>query len=627
MNRFSNRQRDILEYLSTFDSPQSGKVLSEHLNVSVRTIQNEISNINKIIKIISSSNKGYSVIKDVYNDLDVSTVDFPSVDDFEIIRYIFFLNQPENIDEIAEKYYMSTSSLEKKLRNFNETLSNYDLKIERTHGDLYIYGNELNKRKFIRDLISTEVNSSFKHIDLSEYFQGMDIEYVKNMILNIIDRHDYYVDSIYKDSLILNIIIVLYRMRFENYLTPIQSFKIDESIYYTISQEICTQYSNHWSIHPTDDDIQYIANLLVGQIKSLNLAKDNSPQDEIISQDFINTIDTVLKDTFNHYLLDIDFKDLLYNFALHTDGMIKRVRSNNPAGNALLASLKKQSPFILDVSIYIAHKFNNLFKIQIPESEISLIAIHIGYLIENSLKGSNKLNVLLYCDNYHHIADKIKAGLDSNLSSFISITIINQIDENDIRIQSSDLLITTKTVKVYGLKTITISPFFNLNDQMNVVSSVQSCLMKKRKEHYNDLIKRFFKKELYFSKDIRTKEEAITFLGNQLIDAGIVKQGFVESVFQREKMSSTCFYGTFAIPHGIQLDAKQTMCCVLINENKIQWDSEKISIVLMIAVQKEDRQKFMELYELIISYLEKPDKYNRIVHANSFKDFITILID
>lgn len=627
MNRFSNRQKDIIEYLATFDSPQSGKLLSDHLNVSLRTIQNEISNINKIVRIISSSNKGYSILKDAYDDLNVSTVNSPSIDDFEIMRYIFFLNQPENIDVIAEKYYMSTSSLEKKLRKFNETLSNYDLKIERTHGNLYIHGSELNKRKFIRDLISTEVNSSFKHIDLNEYFQGMNIEYVKSMILNIIDKNDYYVDSIYKDSLILNIILVLYRMRFENYLTPIQALKIDHSIYYKISEEICTQYSDHWSIHPTDDDIQYIANLLVGQIKSLNLTKTHSPDEEIISQNFIDLVDTVLKDTFKHYLLDIDFKDLLYNFALHTDGMIKRVKSNNPAGNALLASLKKQSPFILDVSIYIAHKFNKLFQIQIPESEISLIAIHIGYLIENSLKDSNKLNVLLYCDNYRHITDKIKNGLDSNLSSFISITIINQIDENDIRIQSSDLLITTKTVKVYGLKTVTISPFFNLNDQMNVVSSVQSCLMKKRKEHYNDLIKTFFKKELFFSKNISTKEEAITFLGNKLIDAEIVKKGFVESVFQRESMSSTCFYGAFAIPHGIQLDAKQTMCCVLINKNKIQWDSEKISVVLMIAVQKEDRQKFMELYELIITYLEDPDKLNKIIHVESFKDFITILND
>ena len=69
-----------------------------------------------------------------------------------------------------------------------------------------------------------------------------------------------------------------------------------------------------------------------------------------------------------------------------------------------------------------------------------------------------------------------------------------------------------------------------------------------------------FSLNLFFIRnDINDSSEAIRFLGNKLIDYGIVADGFIESVYSREELSPTSFYNSFAIPHSIENNAKKTI--------------------------------------------------------------------
>lgn len=76
----------------------------------------------------------------------------------------------------------------------------------------------------------------------------------------------------------------------------------------------------------------------------------------------------------------------------------------------------------------------------------------------------------------------------------------------------------------------------------------------------------------------------------------------------------------------MELNAKRTMCCVLLIPKGILWDDEKIYIVLMIAVQKKDRNEFMELYEAILHSLDSPDKIQQLLHSHTFDDFVKHLM-
>ena len=77
----------------------------------------------------------------------------------------------------------------------------------------------------------------------------------------------------------------------------------------------------------------------------------------------------------------------------------------------------------------------------------------------------------------------------------------------------------------------------------------------------------------------------------ELIGLGIVDETFITSVFMREEMSPTSFFGLFAIPHALEMSAARTMVAVLLSERGVKWGNETVHIVLMIAVCREDRKR------------------------------------
>ncbi|MGX8833402.1 BglG family transcription antiterminator [Amedibacillus sp. YH-ame6] len=625
---FNKRQNEIITILSSSTQPVTGRALSSILNISLRTLQSEISSINRTYHFILSSNKGYLVNKKALSEIH-TIIDIEDSHEYDFIQNLLHTKKPIRIEELADEIFVSVSTLEKRIKEYKEMLENFNLKIIRNHACLSISGKESDKRNLIKSMIINEIEPAFQDLTiLNDYFPNTNIDKIQTIILNALMHHHYYIDDVYVKSLTINIIISLFRMELDNYIIEeTTSAFIEEDMEYKIALEICTQYAQHFSIHPNKEDICYIASLLVGQIKP-DLNNPSIQKKRIIHEQFIKEIDQILKNTFSYYYLNIDYADFLYNFALHIDGLILRSKNNQNNHNDYLYTLKKSFPFMYDVSVKIAKDVADTFHIVVCDAEISLITIHVGYLMENSLKQDHKVNILLSCDEYHQITDSIKTQL---LKHYVDLITINQIQNNErIKdqkfINSYDLIITTKPILSLSSKVLHISPFYTLQDNKLIGDAINAALASKRKKQLHALFSKYFKPELFFMDDtLHCKHDVIEFLGNKLIEKGITDADFINSVKSREELSSTCFYEAFAIPHGISLNAKKTMCCVLINNKGIRWDDTIIHIVLMIAVQKKDRKDFMDIYEGVVKTLEDKNLLHHILEVKCFNEFIDIL--
>ena len=630
MNRFTKRQKKIIKEISSSNDYITGKSLSLILNVSLRTIQSEVAEINKVLPLILSTNRGYSLDYNMYKALTFQLSEDEQNLEHIILKKVFFHTPHYNIDDLADSLYISTTTLEKYFKTINKTLENFDLKISRNNNTVFVVGNELNKRKYLNKIIFDEINPAFNSIDnLTNYFEGIDVDKIKIIILNSINKYDYYIDNAYYNNLIVNITIALYRMRTDHYVSqPINNISDhSDNIESKIANEICTQYSAHCNIAPTKDDIFYISSLLEGIIKPINQNHLISSKD-ILSEDFIEDIREILLNVFSYYMLEINFDEYLYSFALHIHGLIKRANSIQSSGNDFLYNIKKNCPFIYDVSVNIAQKLNKKYNIHIADSEIGYISIHIGYLIESSNTDSDKVSILLLCHDYHHIDSNIEKKLLDNYDNFITLKLFNTNNSSTLIDAYSDLIITTQPLNLIGKEVIVVSPFFTMMDQINIDNAIHKCLENKQKIKRNNMLSSFFDKKLFFkSNNFSNKEDVIKFLGQNVIDYGLCKDGFIESVLEREQLSSTCFFDTFAIPHALEMNAPHTMICVLTSENGIKWDEHTIHIVLMLAVQQNDRKKFMELYNGIVQTLEKPEKVNKLVSADSLMFFLEQLLE
>lgn len=630
MDRFDDRKKKIISILSNSNDYVTGKSLSLMLNTSLRTIQSDVSAINKEFSLIISSNKGYTINRENFALLNKEIIQPSRNNEHVILKKLIFANHPYQIDELAESLYMSTTTLEKHLRNFKKILEKYHLTIARKNSFIHIEGDELNKRKLINYLIFEEINPAFNSINnLENYFSGIDIDKIKSIILNTINQYNYYVENTYYNNLIINIVIALYRMRSDYYVSNEAEYHMNpESDEYQIAYEICAQYGAHCHITPSDYDISYISTLLEGQIKPLNCETSivNSP--EFLTPEFISDINDILMNVFHYYMLNINYAEYLYSFALHIDGMIKRACNTQPANNDILKNVKRSCPFIYDVSVTIAQKISEKYNINVADTEIGYISIHIGYLIESSTESSDKISVLLFCNDYHHINENIEKKLMDNFSDFINITILRSDNDDAIIDTTSDLIITTKPLNMIGRKVLTISPFYTMMDHINIDNAIHNCMKEKKKHYQNQLLSSFFDQNLFFKNyDFHSKQEVIRFLGQKIIDFGLAKEGFIESVLERERLSSTCFFDTFAIPHAMDMNASRTMICVLTSEKGIYWDEHKIHIILMITVQQRDRKNFMELYNGIVQILENPKKVNQLILANNVTEFLKQLMN
>ncbi len=633
MKRFSARQKHIIQYLYDQGSDTTGSALSLSCDCSIRTIQGEISAINKILpQLICSSNKGYSLNFHKSSQLEGNLSSLDENDQHVILRRLLIAdknNMPWQIDELADYMYMSTPRLEKELVNVAQTMSQFSLNLHRKKNHLFISGTEAQKRAMMHYLVIDETTNGFHSLQgLEIYFPELDTTRIEAIVRDAISEMDCYVENIYFSNIIVNIVIALDRMRYNNYIQQTYNKQIDAACNeYRIAQQICSQCAEIWKVNPTNLDISYVASLLLGQIRPRS-AMEQSQQKALLDPAFTKKIQEILTRTFHEYLLNVNIESVLYGFAMHIDGLLKRSNQFAPASKDLINSMKRGAPFVYDVSVSIAQKLQEEFHTEIPDAEIGYISIHIGFLIEQSIERSEKVYILFVSDEYHQIGSSVVQKLHENFDALAQIQVIHSIDPVVLHQSQADLILSTTPLSMIGKNIRIISPFYSMMDHIMIDQAIHRCLQDKQRQVRNTLLASFFDPRLFFQDEPLTdKYDVIRFLGGKMVDLHMADDSFIDSVIKRERMSSTCFLDTFAIPHAEEMNAVQTMNCVLVSKKGIKWDEQIIHIVMMIAVNKDDRPQFMKIYNGIVQTIAQPDIVSRLVAAKDYQDFMKILME
>lgn len=173
---FSKRQKEILLYLINSNQPVTAAWISKELNVSDRTIRNdlkELQNISAIVglKIELIRGKGFVVRvfdKDIFsqklneltNDkINPSTVDFSEQDNRVLYLLSRFLleNKYIKLATIEDEMFVSKSTIQNDLKEVRKILEKYNLNlVNRPHYGLFIEGDEFKKRICLSNFYTKE---------------------------------------------------------------------------------------------------------------------------------------------------------------------------------------------------------------------------------------------------------------------------------------------------------------------------------------------------------------------------------------------------------------------------------------------------------------------------------------
>lgn len=225
---------------------------------------------------------------------------------------------------------------------------------------------------------------------------------------------------------------------------------------------------------------------------------------------------------------------------------------------------------------------------------------------------------------------------DANLDINVSNTAINNLPiEVDIVITHKDL---TDRAKQYAPNAhhISLTNFLDSDLYTQLVNDLIHANNKKSSTVSSDNSQSFghkplFKlseKNIFLNLTANTKEEAIRFAGQKLVDNGYVKPAYIEAMLEREKLTSTYLGESIAVPHGT-IESKDEVittgivfCQYPAGVQFGEEESDKAKIVIGIAARNNEH---LDVIAKLTNALDDESIIAKLASTNSIEEVLAIL--
>ena len=629
MQMVSQRQILILSILRQNNSPVSSAVLAQKTGVSKRTLIKDIQELNQEKSIVFSTKQGYKINSDENTSVAFLLSNKIDNDKTNLLKIMLASRTAISVKKLLENLSISSSTLQKLIYENNIVLKENNLKIIRKNNSVFLDGIESDKRFLMGRLIHKESNEFFSDIEnLNEYFPGFDVTETAERINSVLNKDGYRIKEYYTVNFLINVLIIISR---NSYHTGIHEGVYQLPDHYeetVIAADLISEIEKTKTIVYDDYStiVSELSRILFGFIE-LDWKTTAVSTMHLLSNDYINTVRTILQDSFDFYRLNINYESFLNVFSMHVYELIKRCRGSINFVPSTV-SIKQTDPFVYDVAVYISQQLHNSFNITIPDSEINLIGIHIGYAIEQSDNHSNKPAIVILSNNYHSITDRIIDQISLIYGQQFEIAgVWKNLSDVPFKVASTSFIITTNKIDQFPFSGCTISPFLTLEDQKRISENLTSYLSITKHREFSRLFYQYSDHNCFVIRHQKmTKEDVIHLLSEMAIRNNDVTDDFEEHVLTREKLSSTAFYNKFAIPHSDKQSAKTTKLYIMINTAGIAWSDQTVYIVFLIVIDRKTSVEFRKLYNIIIETLYHDNSIMaNIGKINAISDFIRYL--
>ncbi|MDN4084531.1 BglG family transcription antiterminator [Paenibacillus polymyxa] len=625
-------QKQLISFLMSQDTPSMASEIADHLKVSVRSVKTYIKNINLLSneKVILSSNKGYLLDKKNAGKLldDQNSIpQYYSERAIYIIKKILVDHIEPDIYDLCNQLYIGFSTLKNDLSKMNVTFKKFNIKFVTKHDRVLIIGSEKDKRSLLSNVIFEETPSSILGVKtLNKSFGKEFINKISKIIQENFLIGSYYIDDFAFVNLVLHFSILIDRVKKGNLLDSpsIESeFLSDDTEDIRVIEQISSSIEEAFDIQLPENE-RYEIYILFKTKVNYRINKDYKKLESIVGEEVMQTTGRIISEVRDLYSIDLNSDEFILPFVMHIKSLITRASLNKSNKNPLLTSIKEDGPFIYDMAIFISLRLSESYNIQINEDEIAFIAIHIGSEVDRQKANTDKLKCILLCPTY--------LGLEKKIYNYLSLTFPENINiervvtsYDQLSNHSFDLLFTiVDNPKNTLYSYIRISPL-NLDVQKgNIFNKIHEIQDSKKKRLILDNFENYFNQNLFYIEDEMTTEEIIHKICGDMESLGFVSSYFKKTVFEREMVSSTSF-GNVAIPHSVHMNALQTSIGVLISRKGIQWGSNTVNFVLLIAINKLDKQRFLVIYNAILSLFDNKNFIEMSRKANTFDEFKRIV--
>ncbi len=629
----TKRQNMIMTIMNNQKDWIVGKDLAKLLNVSDRTIRNDIAAINEFYAdtmIESNIRKGYRIQGEkVKRFIEETKKEIPETGEerrWLILKTLVEHNQV-NIYQLADQMCISEFSLENDMNKIRKLLDNYQgLKVIRQSNMLQLSGGEREKRHLYEELISYKISGNLWNLNkVAENFMRFDLLKVKELLKDIFEEFHYQMNEVRIPTLLIHVGVILERNFACHFLKEDEEqqgkYGREE---YEISRHFFEKIGARLSLQVREAEICDFA-IYLEHGKRKGYCEEEQLQG--LASDLVQHIIVEIREHF-----DIDFsEDCEFRLGLevHTVSLLKRHYANVEIDHTCLKEVKRKYPLIFEMGVWVCKIMEEHLNIIISENEISFIALHLGSAYERA-NLRRKYRCLLICPHNQTVKDLCIQKIVNRFQDRMEIVgCMSYFEESLIREKNLDLILTTQPVAhALDIETTEISMFFAHTDEAAVFQTLNRLDQIRYRNNFQFFILNLIREEFFTANmAVEEPEKIISDMCDKLYARGYVKENFKEGVLKRERLSPTSFFHGFAIPHNMShQETIHSAISTAILKQPVQWGSYEVRFVLLLAITEENRNFLKIFFDWLDDIVSNPEKFARLLEVQDYQSFVNTLL-
>ncbi|MEL0625995.1 BglG family transcription antiterminator [Salinibacterium amurskyense] len=627
----------LIEHLAQSEAWVTAAELADKLGVTTRSVRSYVTAVKSSalpLEVIESSTSGYRLNRDNYAEFlkgaNNRESERPRDRQYHLVRRLGDAPEGTDIHALAESFFVSESTIEADLRKVKSVVEESGLTLSRRGPLVILSGSEPNLRRLLSKMFRHEESQGFLELEsIQREFESSDLRSFKTALLDLLDSHGYFVNEYGINHVLLHVAIAADRTG------PLNSAGADEpsissdetpSASAAFSKDLAALITTHFGANLRQDDVNEIELLLTTRVITRS-AGSSSPAD-VDLEELITRVRRTVQHVGEEYLIDLDDDDFIMRLSLHVRNLILRAQDLSYSRNPMTRSIKTTYPMIYELAVFIAAEVQRDEGIIIHDDEISYIALHVGSHLERQAKQEVRLTAALVCPNYHDLHVILRERIEAVLGDELHLRIVITRTDVDLAELSTDLVLTTIDLRSFADNVVLIQPFLTETDVDAIRRAIGRVRRLRRRRQLTDELLRFFDPALFLRNFSAPSEEAmIAALGHRMIEAGVIDHGYITGAIERERMSSTAFTDTLAVPHAMTMNAHRTAISIVINETPMLWGENRVNVIALIAFSAEGRNTFQTVFDQFVTVFSDRDYVQQLVKkAVDFPTFIDELV-
>lgn len=506
------------------------------------------------------------------------------------------------LDAYAESLFVSRKSISSDLAVVETRLEEFGLKLERKpRYGVKVCGTERASRVCLaacamRKLESKGLLSGILTHDVAEQ--------VSKVIHDVVEARGIHITSFFFQNLVVHIAIALVRTKNEAYMQMPEAEleRVKGTDEYLAACEIASELERAFSVDLPEQEIAYIALHLAGR-RTLSESDWDAARNggEEVSGEAWAIVSSMLDEVYRVFRFDFRSDlELRANLARHTAPLLVRLRYGMSSKNPILADIKEKYSlaflFALEASRVLTAATGNVPS----EEEIGYIALAFALALDRR-GGSDvpRKNILIVCASGAGSARLLKSMYQDEFGEHLgTITTCDASRVDQVDFSQIDYVFTTVPLKHTPPALTFHVPFFLAAGDRDEIRRVLK--LRDAAPEYE----RYFDDRLFISDlDVETSDEAIRAICRRTMQFVDLPEGYVDLVFDRERLMPTSYCPLVAMPHPLEAVSPQTVVSVAVLSSPIMWGERPVQVVFLVNVARNSGDSLKDFYKWMARFL------------------------